>query len=229
MISIRTPLLYSILVLFVLTGSLSLWAQKTVVHSVNKKQMALLKSIDQKYQAQHGVNLQFKKTVLLEILGTKKSSEGELWLNQGLLRLEIKKPEVSRVVVDKDFLWIESPSIEDSKPQVLRTSLNSKQAQSQALVHLLTQGGLLKHFRVTGVRTSPKELVYFLQPDQSSVEFKRAQINIDPKTQVISSLRYWDQMDNETIYEFTRSEFNKKLDQRLFVYRPPQGVEPQVF
>ena len=202
---------------------------KTIVSSVTKSQMLLLRQVDQKYQKQHGIHIEFKKSILLGILGTKKSSEGELWLSDGQMRLDIKKPESSRVVAGLEFLWIESPVLDGERPQVLKTTLNSKKAQSQALIQLLTRGGVFKHFRVTGVKIDGKRLNYFLQPDQSSVEFKRAQIQVDPQSRELLTLKYWDQMDNETTYTFIKTEFDQKLDKKIFAYKPPENAELVVF
>lgn len=202
--------------------------EKTIVRSISKEDMLLLRKVDQKYQKQHGIHLQLKKTITLGMLGSKKTSEGEVWLKNGKMKLVIHKPQASKIVAGSQFLWIESAPPEDfegAKVQVLRASLNSKQAKSQGLIQLLTQGGVLKYFRVSGIQKEGKTVRYFLQPDQQSVEFKRAQIEVNPDTKVISLLRYWDQMDNETTFEFSKSQFNQKLAESVFQYSPPKNAE----
>ena len=190
--------------------------------------MLLLRKVDQKYQNQHGIHLTLKKTITLGMLGSTKSSEGEVWLNKGMMRLEIHKPEASKIIADKKYLWIESPppeGFEKSKVQVMRASLNSKQAKSQGLIQLLTRGGVLKYFRVAGIQKAEKQVTFFLQPDKQSIEFKRAQIVVNKSTQTIEKLRYWDQMDNETNYQFTQSKFDQKLKKKRFAYKPPKDAE----
>ncbi len=201
---------------------------KTIVRSISKEDMLLLREVDQKYQKQHGIHLQLKKTITLGMLGSQKTSHGEVWLKNGKMKLVIDKPQPSKIVAGSQFLWIESAPPEDfegAKVQVLRASLNSKQAKSQGFIQLLTQGGVLKYFRVSGIQKEDQKVRFFLQPDQQSVEFKRAQIEVNPKTKVIRLLRYWDQMDNETTFEFSKSEFNLKLAGSVFQYSPPKNAE----
>jgi len=202
--------------------------KKTIVHSVSKQEMLLLRRVDQKYQKSHGIHLGFNKTIVSEMMGSRSESEGEIWLNKGKMRLEIHKPEASKIIAGKSYLWIESAppkGFEEAKTQVMRASLNSKQAKSQGLLQLLTQGGVLKYFRVSGIQREKNKVTFFLQPDKQSVEFKRAQIQVVPSSKEISQLRYWDQMDNETVYVFNKSEFNKKLEKKLFDYKPPKDSE----
>ena len=207
-------------------------SKKTIVRSVSKKEMLILRKVDKKYQKEHGIHLNLNKTITLAMLGSTKNSQGEIWLNKGKMRLEIHKPEASKIIADKEFLWIESAAPEgfkDVKTQVMKASLKSKQAKSQGLIQLLTQGGVLKYFRVSGVQKDGDKIIYFLQPDKQSVEFKRAQIVVDTKKVEILSLKYWDQMDNETNYEFTKSVFNKKLDEKVFSYTPPKDASVIVY
>lgn len=205
---------------------------KTIVHSISKKDMLLLRKVDQKYQKNHGIHLILEKEITLGMLGSTKKSEGEIWLNDGQMRLEIHKPEISKIIADKKYLWIESTppeEFEGSKIQVLRASLKSKQARSQGLIQLLTQGGVLKYFRVSGIQKGKGQTTFFLQPDKQSVEFKRAQIVVSSKGLKIEKLKYWDQLDNETTYTFKNTEFNKKIDKDKFAYKPPKDAELIVY
>jgi len=201
---------------------------KTLVQSIGKAEMSLLKMVDRKYQKEHGIHLKLKKTVKIGLLGSSRESEGEAWLNQGLMRLEIQKPEVSKMISTAKYFWIENAPPEgfkDIKTQVMKAELNTERAKSQGLIQLLTKGGVLKYFRVSGVQKAKDTLIYFLQPHNQALEFKRAQILVSPKTKTIEELKYWDQMDNETTYSFTASVFNQKLDPKKFEYTPPADAE----
>lgn len=227
----KVPHIIAIFCLFF--GVQSLFAKsKTVVHSVSKEDMLLLKKVDSKYQKQHGIHMQLKKTITLGMLGSTKKSEGEVWLSGGKMRLEIKKPEPSKIVAGSEYLWIESPPPEGFKgvkTQVMRASLKSKRAKSQGLIQLLTMGGVLKYFRVSGVKKAKNSVTFFLQPDSQSIEFKRAQLQVTLPSQQIKELRYWDQMDNETAFEFINPTFNKKIDSAVFKYKPPEDAEVMTY
>ena len=66
---------------------------------------------------------------------------------------------------------------------------------------------------------------YFLQPEKQSVELKRAQITVSEKKKLITELRYWDDLDNETFYKFEKTKFNQSLDKKLFKYTPPKDAD----
>lgn len=208
--------------------STTVWAAPSTVEAIGQKELKLLKRIDQKYQEDHGIHLKLNKTVKIGLLGSSKQSEGEAWLNKGLMRLEIQKPEASKVIATTKYLWIENAAPEgfkEVKTQVLKAALNTKRAQSQGLIQLLTQGGVLKYFKVAGVQKKDKSWIYFLQPHNQALEFKRAQITVSIESLTIEELRYWDQMDNETTYNFSKTEFNQKLSAQLFDYTPPKDAE----
>lgn len=203
-------------------------AEKTIVNSISKKDMKLLKEVDEKYQKNHGIYLKLKKTIKLGMLGSTKESDGEVWLNQGQMRLEINKPDPSKIIAGSEYLWIESAppaGFADEKIQVIKASLNSDRAKAQGLIQLLTKGGVLKYFKVSGVQKDKASTTYFLQPNNQSIEFKRAQLQVSNSDKVITELRYWDQMDNETDFKFSKSEFNKMIDPKLFAYQPPPNAE----
>ena len=77
--------------------------KKTIVHSVSKNDMLLLREVDRRYQKDHGIHMKLKKTITLGMLGSTKKSEGEVWLDKGQMRLEIHKPEVSKIVAGKKY------------------------------------------------------------------------------------------------------------------------------
>ena len=193
---------------------------------IDPKSLSLLKRVDRRYQQEHGIYFRLKKTINLAILGNQRQSQGEAWLYQGKMRLEIHKPQPSKIIAGEDFLWIENPpppEFKEARIQVFKVSLKSRRARSQGLVQLLAHGGVLKYFHVSGVRTEKEKVTYFLQPKNQSAEFKRAQLQINIEKEEISQLRYWDQVGNETIFDFLESEFNKKMDKKLFEYTPPEG------
>jgi chaperone LolA len=222
------PLLFIItFFVFTLSGAKES-SDKTLIHAATKKEMALIKASDHKYQKEHGIHIKIKKIITLGMLGSTKESEGEVWLSKGKLRLEINKPEVSKIIADTNYLWIESPApegFEDTKTQVLKASLKSTQAKAQGLIQLLTQGGVLKYFKVSGVKKEKENTLFFLQPINSAIEFKRAQIDIDNNSKVMNELKYWDQMDNETSYRFLKTDFNETINDKKFEYTPPANAE----
>ena len=199
---------------------------KTIVSPSSQEDLAFLGQLDKKYQKNSGIHIKLKKTVESGILGTSKTSEGEVWIGQGKMRLHIIKPEASKIVADGTSLWIESPAPSDfkgSQTQVLKLCLSSKQVKSQGLFQILTKGGVLKHFQVSGVQKSKEQITYFLQPNKTFLEFKRVNIVVNRQSSEIKTLKYWDQMDNQTLYSLIETQFNQNFKKTLFAYTPPKG------
>lgn len=202
--------------------------KKTIIHKVSKDQVLFLRNVDQKYQNEHGINIKLKKKLVSEMLGTEKKSMGEAWFSKGKMRLEITDPDPSQIIADGKYLWVINPppkEFKEAKTQVLKAELDSKRARSQGLIQLLTQGGLLKYFKVVGVQDEGGSVIYFLQPETQSVEFKRSQIRIDKNKKEIIELHYWDKLDNETFYTFETTKFNQKFEDKLFNYKPPKDAD----
>ena len=202
--------------------------KKTIVKTMSKRQVKFLKEVDRKYQKEHGIYIKLDKLVKINALGSEKKSSGEAWLQKGKMRLIIEEPSPAKIIADGQYIWVESAppkGFKEAKAQVLKTKIKSKKAKSQGLIQLLTGGGLLKFFKVSGVKKKDKDIAYFLQPNDSSIDFKRAQVVVSPKDRVIKELRYWDHMDNETFYNFHSTLFNRNLGPSLFKYIPPKNVE----
>jgi len=219
-------------IVIVLLTSGSLWAKtsdnKTIINAVSKEKVNFLKSVEEKYQKQHGIIVELQKKVRIEALDSETTSSGAAWFLKGKMKLEIQEPIPSKIIADGRYLWLVSPAPKEfkgAKTQVAQASLNSPRARSQGLIQLLTQGGLLKYFKPVGVKTEKNKILFFLQPKKQSAEFKRAQLTVNSKTKVITALHYWDRNDSETVFMFTKTLFNQALSSSLFDYQPPKDAE----
>jgi outer membrane lipoprotein-sorting protein len=119
-----------------------------------------------------------------------------------------------------------SEEFKDAAVQVMKGELSSKKGAQQSFVGLLTRGGILKQFSVSGVQASPADgqATYFLQPVQQSADFKRAQLTLSSEKKQIVELRYWDERDNETRFLFSNTKFDQAVDSKLFKFTPPKNA-----
>ncbi len=203
--------------------------KNTSVSQAQKDDVALIKSIDQSYKNAKSITMDLKKILTVQLLDKVSKTSGKVLFSKGRMRMEMDAPDKSLVVIDKKHIWVVNyPGTEfkNSAIQVIQAEVSTKKGRSQNFLGLLTQGGILKYFNVSGVlKTNEEEEVFFLQPNQASVEFKRAQIVVNPKTKRIMSLKYWDELDNETGYEFTNVQFDQRLEDKNFVYHPPKNAD----
>lgn len=195
----------------------------------SKADLAVLKTLDQKYQATSSVSMSVEKSIKLGLLGGERKSKGTLILSKGRLRLETEGDEKSLLVINKKNFWavtFPDADFKDAPVQVITGATDSKKGRSQTMVGLLTQGGFLKFFKATGVQAGANgEKVYFLQPEKQQTDFKRAQLTISADGKEIRGLRYWDERDNETRLVFTGIAFGKKVDEKQFSFAPPANAE----
>lgn len=201
------------------------------VTPATQEQLSLLKSVDEKYAAAETVVMSTKKITTSGVF-TDDSQEatGTLSLKKGKLRLDLenKNKDKTLIVADGTFMWLVTPppkDFKDAKTQVIKSPLSSKQVQTQGLLRILNEGGILKQFSASGVQKDNDLLTFFLQPKAQSEELKRVLIKINPEDKTIAGLKYWDTLDNETTYDFSKIQFNKKLDKTLFTYKPPKNAD----
>lgn len=198
---------------------------------VGKEEGSKIKAIDKKYSDSKMVKMKVKKKVVYGQTGLEKSFSGDCWISKGKLRLELTDQETqikNLIVVDDKNIWMESsPPKNDKKAvyQVIKSPLNNKKAKRQGLLQILSGEGILKYFTVAGVEKKASIWSLFLQPGKQSVEFKRALASVDTTQELILSLKFWDNIDNEEAFEFSDTEFLTKVDTSVFQYKLPAKAE----
>ncbi len=216
--------------LFLLLFSLpmSLGAQT----AVRADTIDLLKKVDAKYLAAKTITMNVNKTDKLAALEQTKNAEGTLAMKKGKFRLELSttdaNKEKSMVIVDGKTLWFVTPALKDvktSKTQVAKTALADKKTKPHAFLRILTEGGVFHFFEVTKSVDQEDMVIYFLKPSKASQEMQKAQVMVQKEKQLIAQFKYWDALENETIYQFTGIEFNKPLKEDLFSYSPPKDAQ----
>jgi outer membrane lipoprotein-sorting protein len=115
---------------------------------------------------------------------------------------------------------------------VIKGDAGSGKARNQNVVGMLTLGGFLKVFNATAVQIMPSgEKKYFLSPRTQQSGFQRAQVTVSADASRILELKYWDERENETSFEFREvtfgksQAFGKKIEDSLFQYQPPANAE----
>ncbi len=195
----------------------------------SEEDLKMVRGIDSAYQKAKTVSMNIKKSIKSQLIDSHASSSGKVLFSKGRMRMELNDPDKSLVVIDKKHIWVvnyPSGEFKNSALQVLKAEISSKKGRSQNFLGLLTQGGVLKYFNVSGLmKLSDEEKIFFLQPNDATVEFKRAQMVLNPKTKRITGLRYWDELDNETVFEFSNIKFDVKLDEKNFNFELPEGAD----
>ncbi len=214
----------------VCSPKLSTAAQKNI-KTVTKAPSAMttVKTIMERYQKAKSAKIDLKKKVKLAILDEEKESEGSLIISKGRLRLEIAKPEPSLLVVNKDVIWVESPApTELGHTQVLKISSREFAKQSKApLAMILGQSRVWDRFKIENENTKGDKLSVTLVPKEKGGmgEVVQLALTLDKKDRKILLLSYKDELENETLFDFTNSDFSAQVDESKMQYKPPKLAE----
>ncbi len=208
----------------------------SAVAAISAKDSKQLKALDLKYQKAKAVAAKVDKTLKIGLLGEERKSNGNVWISKGRVRMELEGNEKSLLVVNKSNLWAVNypgPEFPDAPVQVIKGNAGSKKGQEKNMMSLLTVGGFLKFFDAKSTETrNGGEKVFTLMPKKGAkTDFKRAQVAIAADGKSISQIKYWDQRDNETEFNFRdvkfdgKEAFGKKFEDKLFDFSPPAGAE----
>lgn len=188
-----------------------------------------LKSVLEKYSKAKTIKMKVKKIVQLTLLEKKKEYKGELFIKKGgRLRLDLKKPEKSMIIINDEVIWsVSYPSDPefDNTIRVLKLSASGDLKSQFLFLSLLGKSDLLKVFNVKSGTKSGHNIEYFLSPKKETDRIKELKINISLKKGIIKSLEYTDDLDNQIVFQFEKVYFGKRLKDKLFQFVPPKNAE----
>jgi outer membrane lipoprotein-sorting protein len=189
-----------------------------------------IKVLLRRYQLAKAVKVELKKTVKLALLDEEKNSEGNLILSNGRLKLEILKPEPSTVIVNKNLIWVISPTSKDlgGKTQVMKISSSSLKKQAKApLAILIGRPSAWDQFKVESKTEDENTAKYVLKPKDPKEmnEMVVLKITVDKKNVELRDLSYSDDLDNETRFDFKAADFKVDIKDDAFDYVPPKNAE----
>lgn len=198
-----------------------------------KIQTALLDEVDKKYKEASSVSMDHRKRVKYSLLAKTKEYKGRLWIQGQKLRLDTNLPDKSLVIIDKEKAWLVNYLSDDAPTNIQVTKIIHKKNRSKdngwALLSVLGSQGIYQGFSPTQQGVQEGVIFYMLKPNHPSSDLKEVKIKIDPKRKVITDLSYWDELDNQTDFEFTGIVFGKPLAKETFEYIPPKGVKVELF
>lgn len=220
------------LVLSVVISALVLIAS---AYSFAAEPLASTKEIIEVLSAYHkakAVQLTVDKTERSEVMGTEHLNHGLIFLSSGKFRWEIEKPEKTLLVFDGKTIWnVQYPS-EDfgGKTQVLRQKV-SKKTQSKMLLNLLLNTNSFDQqfsSKFENEKNGCRNYILNLKEKSDLSDIKiclsKAGAPADV-SKVISSIRYKDEIGNETILDLKQTKFLNETMVEKFKYSPPKDAQ----
>jgi outer membrane lipoprotein carrier protein len=199
---------------------------KAVVSPAADANLDFLMQVNQRYSQAKSISLVIEKRVIQAILGRETLYQGKLWAVRNRLRIEFTTPSPAFMVVDGKYVWMvnSTPKELGGGMQVAKTKMDFSK-KSQGWMSLLGRKKITDSFKVKSSLKKEKKISYKLEPTASFQDLSEAEMVLNTETQEIERLTYWDDLENETVMTFSKVTFGGKLDKKLFVYRPPKGVE----
>lgn len=150
-------------------------------------------------------------------------SKGRVYFKKpGLMRWEYTWPEKLLIVVDRLNVYLYSP--QDKQVMIFPTG---KALSPKVTLGFMTgKGNLLRDFRIISCERLPSgKVALTVIPREETPQVAKLTLVADPKTGAISEIWFWDHLGNLTKIRFFNLRRNVKLENDLFHFTPPKGVE----
>ncbi len=186
----------------------------------------------QRYKTEIPVKVKIRKRVRSPYLVKEKVSSGELKLGEGIFRMDLDKPDSSIMVLDGKNIWLETrldPSM-GGEVQVSRFTMNDTRRANAVFAILFDGRDIQEGFRlqsITDNKDDTKTFVY--EPKKPAADYKKIAISISTNKKQLVSFSYEDDLENQVIYDFGKTEFKAKIKKWQLEYTPPKGVKPSEF
>ena len=184
-----------------------------------------IQGIEQKYGAMQDLSASFEQETYLGSIKRIEKGEGSVCFKKGgKMYWEYKKPSVQKIYLDGKNLWFYLP--EDN--QVMHN--DSSKLPSDITLDLFA--GKLKireKFIVSAVPEEPRHkknsMVLKLVPRSPQPNLRSLTLWVDGTTYYIYQSSLEDELGNNTTLKFSRIKVDRGLDDAIFTFTPPPGVE----
>lgn len=219
------PLLICILVLFYARPALCQNSSSLIKARAEKTDISLeeiLKNVEKRYAAS-GFSTLFYQTLTLKAMEITDTASGKAFFKRpGMMRWEYEKPDRQIITTDGDTLWIYRP--EDS--QVMVGKSPSFFAGGRGASFLSDMKLIRKKFDISlQEKTKDGYQVLKLLPKEKTLDVSVIYISISAKNFHVVQITTYNSFGDETVIELSNTQFKPKLDDSMFIFQIPQGVE----
>ncbi len=182
--------------------------------------------VEQAYREVRSLRAVFSQSATNTTLGQAQTAWGKVYIKKpDLMRWDYEEPERQYYIADGENIWFYQP--EDN--QVTVGKITPELRRSPLFSFLSGVSGLTEHFRVAyapaGTKPSPGAYLLELTPRQVTGNIEKVLLVVDAETYRITETRVFDALGNVTLIRLSRVEENVRLNDRVFEFKPPQGVE----
>lgn len=209
--------LQQVIVLFIIS---MFFAPVSAKESVDE----IVMQLQSNYQTVNSYTAKFSQEAKINAYPMTQESSGELFFKKpGKIRWNYHVPEIQEIVSDGKTVWLYTPSLN----QVMKTGFLQASQSKVASIFLSGMGNLKKDFDLSLEPSTEKEMFLnlLLVPKDSPDTVKSLILTIDKKSKHITRSKLIDIYDNTTTVSFSDFKFNIELEDSLFDFKPPAGVD----
>lgn len=180
------------------------------------------------YRKSESIILEVRKTVKNVLLDKESVFKGMIRFVKGKFYWETTDPEKSLVIYDGKTLWtVQYPPAEfkEMPLQVAKMNIKSKKNSPIILAEIFGIRPLQTVFQVKQKSKDGAIVLYELKEKKTEFGLKNLILKVDVKAQRVAAIEYLDEVENETKIEFRSTQFNVKVKQNLFKYKPPKNAQ----
>ncbi len=181
----------------------------------------VVKKLQARYDSTSGFRADFTQAVESATLGQKVEAQGKVFFKKpGRMRWEFVEPE-QLLVSDGEFFWLYQPK----EKQVIKTPFAQAFRSNSPASFLLGVGRITQDFTLSLQEQNEKIYTLRLTPKKDPEAIGLLDLEIDAKTFDILQATIIDPIGNTTRVRFSNIDRKNPLDESLFRFTVPPGVD----
>ncbi len=200
-------------------------ADPTTAPTPSPEAQRIVRAVQQRYDQTSDFTADVTQQMNVASLGKALTARGTIaFMRPGKLRWQLNDGSGQVIVADGKTLWLYQPE----EQQVLKAPFQSAFRASTPISFLLGVGRIADDFDVSlDKEAAAAEPLLWLKliPRQSDGTVGWLRLGVEPKTFDIAAAEIHDQLGNVTHLQFHHLERNVKLDDGLFHFKVPDGVD----
>lgn len=184
----------------------------------------IVSKLQKNYQTMRDYRANFSQETKIKAYPRSQKSSGEVFYKKpGRMRWNYEKPEKREIVTDGKTLWMYTPSLN----QVMKADFSMTNQSRTAQAFLSGMGNLKEDFNIAFDNEAGEGADYrlILTPKDEAEALKSLVITVDSSNFNIKRSEMTDLYDNVTIVTFNGLKMNSGLDDSIFDFKMPEGVE----
>lgn len=180
----------------------------------------IIDRVQEKYSQVETIQANFTQNTYIELLERHQTRMGKLYFGRNRFRIDYLEPEKQNYIFDGQTLWIYFPKFKEV--EVYHDA--DRRISREALSFLSGLGELRSAFKIPSVKSDGAQTTLSLVPKDKESHLKKIQLKLDTKTFELKEATLWPKRGNRSYYVFSQLEFDQKVPDKLFKFRPPKNV-----